>query len=385
MTSDHSPTTKPRDLRLDFFRGVALLLIFIAHVPDNWLSRYRPGYFGFSDSADIFVFVSGYAAAIAYGRIFLRSGFLAGTGRIVKRFGELYACHLGLFFVVAVSCVAGNRFLATNIDYVGLLNLGYFFENAQEALFGLFTLTYVPNYFDILPMYMVVLAMLPLIMLLARVHWTLAGAVCAALYLAVHLFRLELPAEIAFRRPWFFNPFAWQLLFYTGFFLGAGWLRPLPSRTWLAVLCFLFLFLSVPVSHYPTYSHFEWLGTLRKHMAPVVSKTNLGFLRWLHFLCLAYLSVLFLKGREHVLNGKLAAPVVKTGQQALPVFVTGMTLSLLAGMALDVWGRGFVSIAAVNAAGFGMLMFFAYIVAWFKSQPWRNPNRSRRPEDRPQP
>src|SRR5512139_2841312 len=154
--TDNATTLKPRDLRLDFFRGVALLLIFIAHVPDNWLSRYRPGYFGFSDSADIFVFVSGYAAAIAYGRIFLRSGFLAGTGRIVKRFGELYACHMGLFFVVTVSCVVGNRFLTTDIDYVALLNLDYFFENAQEALFGLFTMTYVPNYFDILPMYMVV-------------------------------------------------------------------------------------------------------------------------------------------------------------------------------------------------------------------------------------
>jgi hypothetical protein len=385
MTSDYAPATKQRDLRLDFFRGVALLLIFIAHVPDNWLSRYRPGYFGFSDSADIFVFVSGYAAALAYGRIFLRSGFLVGTGRIVKRFGELYACHLGLFFVVAVSCVVGNRFLTTDIDYVGLLNLGYFFENAQEALFGLFTMTYVPNYFDILPMYMVVLAMLPAIMLLARVHWTLAGAVCVALYLAVQIFRLELPAEIAFRRPWFFNPFAWQLLFYTGFFLGAGWLRPLPSRTWLAVFCILFLLLSIPVSHYPTYSRIEWLSTLRKHMAPLVSKTNLGVLRWLHFLCLTYLSVLFLKGREHVLSGKLAAPLVKTGQQALPVFVTGMSLSFLAGMALDVWGRGVVSIAVVNATGIGVLMLFAYVVAWFKSQPWRNPNRTGGPEGRSKP
>jgi hypothetical protein len=378
MTTDHAMATKPRDLRLDFFRGVALLLIFIAHVPDNWLARYRPGYFGLSDSADIFVFVSGYAAALAYGRIFPRAGFLAGTGRIVKRLFEIYACHLGLFFAVAVTCVAGNRFLATDIDYVGLLNLGYFFDNAQQALYGLFTLTYVPNYFDILPMYLVALAMLPAMMLLARVHWTLAGAVCVALYLAVPILRLELPAEIAFSRPWFFNPFAWQLLFYTGFFLGAAWIKAPPSRTWLAALCILFLILSIPVSHYPTYSRVEWLSTLRKHMEPLVSKTNLGVLRWLHFLCLAYLAVFFLKGRERVLDGKLAEPFVKTGQQALPVFVTGMTLSLLAGMALDVWGRGFVSIAAVNAAGIGILMLLAYVVAWFKSQPWRNPNQAGR-------
>jgi len=379
MTTDHAMAAKPRDLRLDFFRGVALLLIFIAHVPDNWLARYRPGYFGFSDSADIFVFVSGYAAALAYGRIFSRAGFIVGTARIAKRFTELYASHLGLFFAVAVTCVAGNRILTTDVDYVGLLNLGYFFDNAQQALCGLFTLTYVPNYFDILPMYMVALAMLPPMMLLARVHWTLAGAACVVLYLAVPILRLELPAEIAFRRPWFFNPFAWQLLFYTGYFLGAGWLRPPPSSTWLAVFCLLCLILSIPVSHYPTYSRVEWLGALRNHMEPLVSKTNLGVLRWLHFLCLAYLAVFLLKGRERVLNGKLAEPFVKTGQQALPVFVTGMTLSLLAGMALDVWERGFMSIAAVNAAGIGMLILFAYVVAWFKSQPWRNPNRETGP------
>jgi hypothetical protein len=121
----------------------------------------------------------------------------------------------------------------------------------------------------------------------------------------------------------------------------------------------------------------DWLNDLRKHMEPLVVKTDLGILRWLHFLCLAYLAVVLLKGREHVLNAKLAEPFVKTGQQALPVFVTGMTLSFLAGMALDVWGRGIVSIAVVNAAGIGILILSAYVVAWFKSQPWRNPNRAR--------
>jgi hypothetical protein len=371
MTDDAIPIN-PRDLRLDFFRGLALLLIFIAHVPDNWLARYRPGYFGFSDSADIFVFVSGYAAALAYGRIFSRAGFLVGTARIVKRFVELYACHLGLFFTVAFICAAGNRILTTDVDYVGLLNLDYFFDNAQQAIYGLFTLTYVPNYFDILPMYMVALAMLPAIMLLARVHRFLAGAACVALYLAVPIFRLELSAEIAFRRPWFFNPFAWQLLFYTGFFLGASWLKAPPSRIWPAVLCTLFLILSIPLSHYPTYSQVDWLSTLEKHLGPLITKTNLGVLRWLHFLCLAYLMVFLLKSREHALKGKISTPFVKTGQQALPVFVTGMALSVLAGVALDVWGRGFVSITVVNAAGMGILILTAYVVAWFKSQPWRS-------------
>jgi len=127
MTTDHAMAAKPRDLRLDFFRGVALLLIFIAHVPDNWLARYRPGYFGFSDSADIFVFVSGYAAALAYGRIFSRAGFIVGTARIAKRFTELYASHLGLFFCSGGHLRRRKSYLNHRCGLHGPAQLGLFF------------------------------------------------------------------------------------------------------------------------------------------------------------------------------------------------------------------------------------------------------------------
>ena len=371
--SSSVPLSKPnpRDLRLDFFRGIALFLIFVAHLPGNWLAQYRPGAFGFSDSADIFVFVSGYAAALAYGRIFSRAGFLAGTARLAKRCAELFACHLGLFFSVAVLLVGGNHLLNTDVNYVHLLNLGYFFDHPQEALLGLFTLTYVPNYFDILPMYIGALAILPLVMLLARLHRALAGALCIALYLAVQFLGLELPAEIASDRPWFFNPFAWQLLFYTGFFLGSGWIKPPPIRRWMTLSCAAYVALSIPFSHYPTYSSTVWLDTAQSLLYPLVAKTDLGVLRYVHFLCLGYLMVALFKGREHFLHGTLASPFIKTGQQALPVFLTGMVLSIVAGMALDVWGRSIPGTVMVNTAGIASLILTGYIVQWFKSQPWR--------------
>jgi hypothetical protein len=365
------PASGTRDLRLDFFRGLALLLIFVAHMPDNWLAEYRPGAFGFSDSADIFVFVSGSAAAFAYCPSFRRAGFIAGTARILRRCAQLYIGHLGLFFTVAALCVAGNRFLTTSIDYVGSLNLGYFFEHTEQALVGLYTMTYVPNYFDILPMYIVAMAMLPLVMLMVRIHVKVAALGCIALYLAVPLFKLELPAEISFDRPWFFNPFAWQFLFFTGLFLSAGWLKAPPVRRWLVLFCALFLILSIPLSHYPTYSSVAWLNSLRTHLEPFVSKSDLGILRWLHFLCLAYLAVALFNGREHVLKSNLAAPFIKIGQQSLSVFLSGMALSILAGMVLDVIHRNILTVVLVNGAGMGILMLIAYLVAWFKSQPWR--------------
>jgi hypothetical protein len=364
---------KLRDLRLDFFRGIALLLIFISHMPDNWLARFKPGAFGFSDAADIFVFVSGYAAALAYRKIFSRAGFFIGTARVVKRVAELYACNLGLFFIFAALCAAGDRFLDTGIDYVSLMNLNFFFEHTQAALLGLYALIYVPNYFDILTMYMVVLAMMPLVMLLARSNVALAGLASIGLYLCVILFGWELPAEMAFYRPWFFNPFAWQLLFFTGFFIAAGWIKPLPFRGWLTVCCAAFLILAIPVSHFPTYSSVKWLNILRISLEPFVAKTNLGILRYVHFLCLMYLTVSLLKGHEKALHSRCAAPFVQTGQQALPVFLTGIALSFFAGMALDVWGRSIPKTLVVNAAGIVLLILTAYMVAWFKSQPWRPP------------
>jgi len=366
-----SQVSNVRDLRLDFFRGLALLIIFVAHVPNNWLAPYRPGCFGFSDSADIFVFVSGWAAAYAYGRAFAKAGFIPGCARVARRCAQLYAGHLGLFFSVAALCVAGNRLLETGVDYINLLNLNYFFEHPQDALLGLFTLTYVPNYFDILPMYLVCLALLAPFILFSRLHPMLAAAVSIALYLSVPLFGLNLPAEIAFDRPWFFNPFAWQFLFYTGFFIGAGWLKTSASRASLAILSGVFVVLSIPFSHYPTYSRIPWMRDFVVRLEPFISKTDLGVFRWLHFLCLAYLAGVLLRGRERILESAFAAPLIKTGQQPLPVFLTGMFLSYLAGMVLDVSGRDWVSTILTNVCGICALVAVGYLSAWFKSQPWR--------------
>ena len=56
-----------RDLRLDFFRGLALACIFIDHIPDTVLARFTLHAVGFSDAAEVFIFISGYSAALAYG------------------------------------------------------------------------------------------------------------------------------------------------------------------------------------------------------------------------------------------------------------------------------------------------------------------------------
>ena len=109
----------------------------------------------------MFVFCSGFASAIAFGGTFLRHGFAIGTLRILQRCWQVYWSHVGLFLTVAAVSVLGTWWLASGTDYVEAMYLQRFFAEPRQGIVHLLTLTYVPNYFDILPMYIVVLAMVP--------------------------------------------------------------------------------------------------------------------------------------------------------------------------------------------------------------------------------
>ena len=360
-----------RDPRLDFFRGLALMIIFIAHMPGNWVAWYIPARFGFSDAADMFVFCSGFAAAIAFGGTFARNGMALGSLRIAFRCFTLYIAHLMIFFAVAVICVIGNH-LFDDPDYISRLNLGYFFENTQQALLGLFTLHYVPNYFDILPMYLVVLAMVPVAMLLARVHVLLPLAGVAAIWSYNWFIGIDLPAEMYYDRPWFFDPFGWQLIFFTGFALSIGWVKAPPVNHWLVAAALAFVFLSMLVSH-RFIGWFPELQAARDAVEWWVHKTDYGPVRWLHFLALAYLCIAAVNRWPVIVHHRIARPLIQCGQQALSVFATSMALSYVAGMALDQLGTAAPTVLLVNVAGFIILYGVARLAALIKSEPWRKP------------
>ena len=71
-----------RDLRLDLFRGLALWLIFLDHVPNNIVAWFTIRNYGFSDATEIFIFISGYTAAFVYGRAMVERGFIVAGARI---------------------------------------------------------------------------------------------------------------------------------------------------------------------------------------------------------------------------------------------------------------------------------------------------------------
>ena len=357
-----------RDPRLDFFRGAALFIIFIAHSRGTWLWDFIPARFGLSDAAHLFVFCSGYAAAIAFGGTFDRHGFFAGTARIALRCAQLFAVHVCLFLALAALAVAAST---PDLDYIELFGLAGFFEEPRGALIGLLTLGYVPPYLDILPLYMLVLAMVPAAMLLARVHLLAPPAASVCLYAAAWLWDLNLPADPMTGRVWYFDPFAWQLVFFTGFALKRGWLdAPAPSKRLFAV-CVAFVGLAVLVTRPSIYEAILALSALRDWVLALTDKTRLDLLAYAHFLATAYIAVYLLRGREQVLLGYLTKPVFKCGQQALSVFAAGTVLAQLAGIAFDRLGTGPAAQLVVNAAGFLALVGVAYLVAWFKAPPWK--------------
>ncbi|WP_299822801.1 OpgC domain-containing protein [uncultured Jannaschia sp.] len=404
-----------RDPRLDFFRGVAMFVILISHTPYNAWSAWMPSQFGFSDATEIFVFCSGMASAIAFGRTFDRHGLALGTARVAFRVWQIYWAHIALFLVLA-TFLAGIDATGWHPKaiYVGSLNLVQFFEDPAPLLIGLMTLSYVPNYFDILPMYMVLLAMMPVVVALSRISLPLVFALSAAMWLLAqgalleafglgHL-HLNFPAEPWSDRTWYFNPFGWQLVFFTGFALIRGWIPAPQVRPGAIALTAAFVLASLAVSVagfrlfdsaivkgvYTAVSGctetgfgacnpvFDW----RDGNRPWFDKSSFAILHYVHFLAVAYLAWVLAgtRGRRLVAEGagtlsrgwnEVVAVVMKVGQQSLAAFIASMIIARVNGYLLDVIGRNWGTFALINMTGIGLLIACAYVAGWFKSQPWR--------------
>ncbi|NPD13761.1 OpgC domain-containing protein [Xinfangfangia sp. D13-10-4-6] len=372
---------RERDIRLDFFRGLAMIVILIAHITDNPWTLWMPGRFGFSDSTEIFVFCSGMASALAYGVIFHRAGWLVGAARILFRIWQVYWVHLGVFLVAVLAMLALNMSGWFSRDEVGALNLYPFLKNTAPNFFGLMTLTYVPNYFDILPMYMVLLALVPVMVGLARIDGRLALAASVTLWLCGTTGSIWLPAELWFvngsTRPWFFNPFAWQLIFFTGYGFVAGWLPKPPLRPGLVVLALGIVVLTVPFAWHVVIGKSTILQEWRGEWRILYDKTGFGLLRYVHFLSLAYLAWALAGEKGARLRSlstewpRLVGMVTDIGRQSLAVFAVSMVLARVLGAFLHLLGPGMIVTPAINLTGVALIWLTARIAAWFKGQGWK--------------
>ena len=370
-------TAKPakfRDPRLDFFRGLSLFIILVSHTRGDWLANWIPARFGFSDAANMFVFVSGYAVGLAFGAVYRRRGWLLGTARVGLRIWQLYIAQLCIVVAVAALAIGADKLLGTQDDHVALLSLDWLFADPRAALFGVATLTYVPHYLDILPVYMVVLAMVPVAVALARlVHPLAVPAASVLLWLVAGYFGWNLPTEPGEPRGWFFDPFCWQLLFFSGFSLSMKWVKapPYDRRIFWAALAYLAAAVALTVP--AIFLTVPGLDVVEAWVLAHADKTMLDPLQYLHFIASAYVAVYLLRGRLHLIQGAVARPIVRCGQQSLAVFLSGILLAHIGGMAFDAIGTGPAAQVALNVVGFGVTLAVAYGVAWIKSAPWAGP------------
>lgn len=308
---------------IDFWRGFALVAILISHIPGNVLGVLTPRNFGFSDSAELFVFLSGVSVYLAYGEKWRRN---RGAGAaLARRTLTLYLAH-----VVLTGAALALFYCANSLTPNDLLSAeagrATPFLDPLRGMLGLLALTHQVAYFNILPLYIVLMATAPLLLALAGRGRAAMLAVSAAIYIAARAAGWNLPS---WPEPggWYFNPFSWQFIFALGIFCGAalrgegvpyhaGALGFSKGFTLVSALIVSNVFGLAPGLVDAAGAYLDW------------DKSELGVVRILDFVTLAY-SIHFSKVTLHVRETRFFAFLAVLGRNALPVFCAASLFSAI--------------------------------------------------------
>ena len=355
-----------RDLRLDFFRGLSLFFIFIDHIPENLLSYFTFRSVAFSDAAEVFIFISGFTAALVYGRSFEENGGLYATAQIYRRVWQLYVAHIFLF-VIFTAEVSYTIFVVRNPMFTDEMGVGDFLETPHIAIIRTLFLGFQPNFLDILPLYIVLLMGFPLVLFLLRRNTLLTVALSALLYVGVQLFGWA-PRTFPEHHSWFFNPLAWQFLFVFGAWyaaVGAIQLQAvLQSKTAMA-LALLYLVFGFAVAMSWQFHGLEAMfpQQLVKLIYPI-DKSSLSPLRLLHFMALAVVVARLLRHDWSGLMTPGMKALIRCGENSLPIYCLSVPLALLAHVALKEISGGFAMQVAVSLAGIALMIAAATLMTW---------------------
>jgi hypothetical protein len=363
-------TSSSRDLRLDFFRGLALVFIFLDHIPDNLVSYFTLANIVFSDAAEIFVFLSGYTAALVFGAVLAQNGTIFTIAQVLKRCWTLYVAHIFLF-VVFVAQVSYTAAKFDNPMFLDEMKVWDFLQEPHTAILQALALRFQPHFLDILPLYIVLLLAFSFILPLLRLWPWAVLAASGALYLAATIFRFNLhtyPEGV-----WYFNPFAWQILFVVGAALaladaaGRRRLREWPGLIWLSAGFLVFCVLARTAMTAADF--FEatpgWAAQL---IWLIGDKVTLGPLRLLNFLALAHVTVTVLRKDHTIFRSPFAEPVILCGQHSLNIFCLGIFLSFLGHFVLVEISQAIPMHLAVSAAGTLIMFGTAYFLTWSKQR-----------------
>jgi hypothetical protein len=357
------------DIRLNLFLGLANWSLFLDHMPHNVVNQLTARNYGFSGAADLFIFISGYTAAIAYARIALERGFIIGATRIIKRLGQLYAAYVVLFvtYIVLITYVAAQY---SAPDIISDFNIAGLIDQPVNILAHGLLLQAKPLNLDVLQLYVLLTACLvPMLWLLTRApDLTMVGSI--VLYLAARWFDWNLSSF-----PdgyWYFNPFCWQLLFVFGAWLALGGAKRLgsmlksPLLFYAAIAYLAFALAMMLAARFPAVAQIfpAWLVDAFNP----IDKVNLAPYRVLHFIAVVFVVTRFVCKDSPALQLPIFNPLIKCGEHSLAVFCIGVFLSFIGHFALTLSAGSVADQVLVSVAGIAIMTFVAYYLSWSRQQ-----------------
>ncbi|WP_027542693.1 OpgC domain-containing protein [Bradyrhizobium sp. WSM2254] len=360
---------KGRDLRLDLFRGVANWAIFLDHIPENVVNWITTRNYGFSDAADLFVFISGYTASFVYARMMLDRGFIVGATRLTKRVWQLYVAHI-ILFVIYIASISYLALRFGDSEMINEFNVAGLVDNATETLRqGLF-LRFKPLNLDVLPLYIVLMGLFPPVLWFMLRKPDVTMVLSIVLWLAARHFGWNLTAYPAGQ--WYFNPYCWQVLFVFGAWCAMGGARRsmtlinAPITLWLCLGYLLFALVMTMAGRFPTFGGMfpQWLFSAFNPN----DKTNLAPYRFIHFVVIVILVIRFVPKDWPGLEWKVFDPLIVCGQQSLAVFCVGVFLSFVGHFELSMSSGSLFAQLFVSIAGIAIMTTVAYYISWSKRQ-----------------
>ncbi len=355
-------SVRKRDFRVDALRGLSLLMIFVDHIPSNFIGYLTLRNYSLSDAAEVFVLLAGFSSMLAYGGAFERGGVISGMRRVLKRVLTLYLSQVGLLLATLVIVRLWTLHFKLEPRIVGPL--------LRDGIGGVvrgITLEALPSYLDILPLYLALIGIFPLIYLGLRASIVATLCISAAIWAAVNFFQMNLPNLVApeAASTWYFNPLAWQFIFVCGAVIamvhrrsgGTGLPR---SSAVIAICCLYLLFAAFVVA--------SWRGwTFLDHDAFSIEvfdndeKTYLSPWRIVNVLALVYV-ILTSDALRRAAESRWLHPLVLCGRHSLVIFSAGTLLALAGRLTFRTFGSGLPVQSLVNGIGLASLIGIAIVL-----------------------
>lgn len=352
---------RQRAWQIDLFRGLALVMIFINHVPDNPLVPLTSANYGFSDAAEGFVLMAGIAAGLVYLRKYQQEGWGSTLARALQRAFELYSAHI-LILLLAAAFVAWMAIAEGDERLLGWIGLGPLFADPAATLLGIVTLTHQPHYLDILPLYILLLLAVPLMLPLAARAPALLLALSGGLWFIANWNGWNastFPAEGG----WMFNPLAWQFLFAIGMVIGARLARGLPvvprSNLLFAAALAYVAFAAVVILGFEE----QWPTLPLPWFLYGLDKSFLSLPRLLHVLALAVV-LARLPVAQAIAWLDRPGLLMLLGRRALPVFCAGSVLAIAVQIWRFVLGAPWWLEVVLVLAGLAIQILLAMLLDW---------------------